>query len=237
MRKVQRDIEVHKTLLYIPFQSSRVGQPFHNTHNFHTFHDLAKDGVLAIQLGHSRVGDEKLAAVCIGPGIGHREDARAIVAQSLINFIIKTVSRPAKARAGGIAGLGHEIGQDTMKEHPIVETFLGQKDKVIDRLRRFIGKEFNTKAPLAGLKHRKIGLRWIYNHGRRLGILKAIVVKEPDQAIENIFLHRAVVVLAVEKVGRCAGHTHSHGLVVALLHQIAISAFLQIARELLCIQA
>ncbi len=49
--------------------------------HIHALQDLAEDAVLAVQPRREHRGDEKLAAVGVGPGVGHAQQARLLVLQ------------------------------------------------------------------------------------------------------------------------------------------------------------
>ena len=82
--------------------------------------DMAKDGVFAIKMRRSLVGDEKLAAVCPGAGIGHRENPGAAVCQRRIDFVRELVARIARAGSQRAATLDHEVGNHPVKIQPVV---------------------------------------------------------------------------------------------------------------------
>src|SRR5450759_2848099 len=60
--------------------------------DIHSFDNLAEDGVLVIEPGRRRHGDEKLAPVCAGSGVGHRELSRFVVLQGRMKFVGEAIS-------------------------------------------------------------------------------------------------------------------------------------------------
>ena len=84
---------------------------------------MAENGVFAVQPRGVLVGNEELAAIGVRPGIGHREDAGAIVLQRSNDLVAELITRAATAIALGVAALDHEIGNHAMKLHPVVKRF------------------------------------------------------------------------------------------------------------------
>ena len=64
----------------------------HRLDNTVALDHLPKDDVLAIEMGRARNAEEKLRAVCAGPGVGHRQHARPGVAEvEVLIFELSTV--------------------------------------------------------------------------------------------------------------------------------------------------
>lgn len=99
-------------------------------HNLLACNHFAEDSVLAIEVGSRKVGDEKLAAVGVGSGIGHGENSRLGVLERTINFIRKPVSRTTRTRASWIATLDHEIRNHAVKCHAVIVTALGKIEEI-----------------------------------------------------------------------------------------------------------
>ena len=66
-----------------------------------------EDRVPAIEVHRCLIRDEKLAAVGRGAGVGHRENARAVVLKRGGGLVLERVPRPAPTRAGRVAALDH----------------------------------------------------------------------------------------------------------------------------------
>ena len=95
---------------------------------------VAGAGVAEIQPWRRGVCDEKLAAVRMLTGVGHREDARPVVLEVGMKLVRQPVAGVAGAVAQGAAALDHEVLDHTMKNQPVVVRLaLG-----IDRLLRVV---------------------------------------------------------------------------------------------------
>src|SRR3972149_2241549 len=83
-------------------------------HRLHAGADAAEDAVLAVEVGLGRQGDEELAAVRAGPGVGHGEDA-GVVTPAGAELVREAVAGAAGAIAARVAALDHErrAGDDT----------------------------------------------------------------------------------------------------------------------------
>src|SRR5205807_2744286 len=68
-----------------------------------------------------RFGDEKLRAVGVGTGVGHRETSGAIEEEVGVQFIFEMVAGPAGSRSQRIAALDHESRNDPVKDDAVVE--------------------------------------------------------------------------------------------------------------------
>src|SRR6185503_454396 len=93
--------------------------------------------------------DEELAAVRVGPGVGHCQRTTAVVAMD--RLVGELVARPARPDPGRIqrgllavlpvAALDHEAGDDAMEDHVVVEALLRQVDEVLGGLRGGLGEQ------------------------------------------------------------------------------------------------
>jgi len=117
---------------------------------FETLGDTAKNGVAFVEPWRRNFGDEELASVGVGAGIGHREGSRFIMFQLGRKFILKRIAGPAAARAGRVSGLDHEFGDDAMKNDPVIESFFGQCHKIRNGFGRLIRVKFGLDGPLSG---------------------------------------------------------------------------------------
>jgi len=105
---------------------------FDGKENIFAGNDAAKDTVLTIEPGGSDMGDEKLAAVGVGAGIGHAQHTRAIMFEVGVKFVAEAIARAATTGTGRIAALDHEVLDDAVEGNAVVKTFTGEKDKIVD---------------------------------------------------------------------------------------------------------
>ncbi len=82
---------------------------------------LAEDGVVAIERLSLCHGDEELAAVGVGSGVGHGQAAGAVEGQAGIELIFELEAGAAVSGAGGVAALNHVSGDDAMEDGSVVE--------------------------------------------------------------------------------------------------------------------
>ena len=102
---------------------------------------FAEDGVFAVEpIGHD-VGDEELAAVGAGAGVGHRERSDLVLVRIAFELVFEAIAGAAAAGAGGVAALDHEVGDDAVEDGAVVEFVAGQEDEVVDGLGRFLGEQ------------------------------------------------------------------------------------------------
>src|ERR1700676_3534471 len=98
--------------------------------------DRSEDGMLAIQPVGGDVCNEELAAVGIGPGIGHGERTDFVLVGIAFGLVFKAVAWTAAPGTCWVAALDHEIGDDAMKHRAVIKAFARQEDKVVDGLGR-----------------------------------------------------------------------------------------------------
>ncbi len=88
--------------------------------NIHALDNLSEDDVLAVQPGGLGSADEELAAVGVGAGVGHRQDAGSGVLQGEV-LVLELVAVDALASGsvvvGEVTALAHEVG-----DHPVKRT-------------------------------------------------------------------------------------------------------------------
>src|SRR5581483_1764726 len=70
---------------------------------------FAEDRVMAVQMFGWRDRYEELAAIGIGPGVGHRQNAGTGKCVFIADFVLEFVTGRAVSRADRIAALDHEI--------------------------------------------------------------------------------------------------------------------------------
>ena len=88
--------------------------------HFKPAYHFAENRMPAVEPGGGGVGDEELAAIGPGPCIGHGEQALAVVDERIDEFIGKAVPRAARAGAGGVAALDHEIFDHAVEAEAVV---------------------------------------------------------------------------------------------------------------------
>ena len=99
-------------------------------HDVHAFADLSEHGVVSVEMRRGRQRNEKLAAVRIRAGVGHREDAFGVVFELRMDFVGKGVTGTSAAGACGIAALNHEAVDDAMEDAAVVKVLFGQLDEI-----------------------------------------------------------------------------------------------------------
>ena len=116
-------------------------------------------------------GDEELAAVGVQAArVGHREYARAIVAEVGMEFALEPVAGAPGPCAGGVSGLGHESLEHAVECNSVVESLAGEEDEVVDHAGNLAGikLDFELLAFLQ-LEDGAVALRGVYDHfGRRV---------------------------------------------------------------------
>ena len=77
--------------------------------------------------------DEELRSVGVRPGVGHREFAGFVEAvRRAFGFVFELVAGAAHAGALRVSTLNHEIGNDAMKNRPVVERSLALRARCWD---------------------------------------------------------------------------------------------------------
>src|SRR5258705_12594116 len=85
-------------------------------HDIHPVHHFPEDGVAAVEGGRRRQRDEELAAIGVRTAVGHREDARLVLAQIRMKLVRKGIAGSANPLAERIAALDHESVDDAMED-------------------------------------------------------------------------------------------------------------------------
>ena len=101
--------------------------------------------------------DEELAAGGIRHHAArHRQNAVGVLERVVHavhgEFTLDVVAGAADARALGVAALNHEARNDTVKNQPVIEAAVCQRNKIADGLRRSFRVEFALH--FAAIRHR-----------------------------------------------------------------------------------
>ena len=88
--------------------------------DFAALDDFAEHGVAVIEPRGGFVGNEKLASVGSGAGVGHGEYTGTGVAQAFVEFIREAVAGAAAAGSLRAAGLDHEILDHAVEQDAVV---------------------------------------------------------------------------------------------------------------------
>ena len=91
----------------------------------------AKHRMKTIEMWSRLMGNEKLTAIGVGARIGHGKNPHLIVTQP--DFIFKSIARTSGTISFGIAALHHEIINDPVENHTVIETSGGQVNKTAHR--------------------------------------------------------------------------------------------------------
>lgn len=81
---------------------------------------MPEDRVLTVEVRRRSFEDEELTTPGVGTAVRHAEATRAVVLEIGMKFIREGIPGAAEAGTGGIAGLNHEVGDDTVKDQTIV---------------------------------------------------------------------------------------------------------------------
>jgi hypothetical protein len=102
--------------------------------DIHALHNLAEHSVLAVEMRSRAEGDEELAAVGAGAGVGHAERAFAVVLEGRHELVLElgTVDgRATGTSASGVTALDHEAGDDAVEDDVVVFAGSGESGEVL----------------------------------------------------------------------------------------------------------
>jgi len=89
---------------------------------FQAFDDVSEDDVLSVQPRGFGGAQEKLGAVRVGSGVGHRQNTWASVLQLEV-LVLELVAvdglAPGSVVVGEVATLAHEVGDDTVERRAL----------------------------------------------------------------------------------------------------------------------
>jgi hypothetical protein len=127
--------------------------------------------VLTVQPRGGLKGQEELATVGARAPVGHAEQTALIVLDARIELAIVLVAGAPAALTARIAALGHEAGDDPVKDRAVVEAETGQVDRARDVHGGNVGHEAHDDRTLVGLEPPAVALFGIEAQLRRLGQL------------------------------------------------------------------
>jgi hypothetical protein len=113
-------------------------------------------------MGGRAEGDEKLASIGSGSGIGHGKNSFAGMSQGRIKLIVEPVSRAAGTGSRRTPALYHKAFDDPVKDEAVVKISIpvrllaafGQIDKIPYGFGALFGVKFSLKSTLIGFKNR-----------------------------------------------------------------------------------
>src|SRR5207247_3822025 len=92
---------------------------------------FAKDRMLPVQPGCRNMGNKELGAIRVRPGIGHAQYSRTVVTQLRMKFVGKLVPGSPRACPRGVYTLSHEVGDNPVKGHTVIESLRREEYKLI----------------------------------------------------------------------------------------------------------
>jgi len=136
-----------------PFLRSRLlvdGQFLKLIQDLPALQDLAKDGVLPIQMRRSSQGDKELAAIGGGPFVSHAHDAPCVVPErrpylvfkELIGCVVDGRGRLRLWVGGGTAALQDKVWNDAVEGAAVVEVGGAESEEVFSRLGNRLAEDF-----------------------------------------------------------------------------------------------
>ena len=148
-----------------------VGNALHLVDDLEPLHDLAEQRVLRRELD-TRLprDDEELAAVRVGPGVGHRHRTDLVLA-GLRQLVGEPVPGAAPTAAVRIATLAHEAVDDAVEDDAVVVVVEGEEHEVVDRCRRLHCVERDHEVAHRRAHRRGVALVGVDPHLGRLGEL------------------------------------------------------------------
>ena len=133
--------------------------------------NFAEDSMLPIEPIRDHMGDEKLAAVRIGAGIGHREGTSLVLVWITLGLIFEFVAWSAGSCSRGVAALDHEVGNNAVKNRAVVKSIAGQKNEITNSLRSVLHEEIHDHRAAGRIERGSVLLRGINHHGGRSRVL------------------------------------------------------------------
>mmetsp|Transcript_7364 Transcript_7364/g.22768 ORF Transcript_7364/g.22768 Transcript_7364/m.22768 type:complete len:240 (-) Transcript_7364:1190-1909(-) len=106
-----------------------------------------KDGVLVVEPRRRGACDEKLRAVGVRAGVGHRHRVRSIMAKAPVELVLKLMTPDGGAScaiAERVSRLNHEALDDAVEDDAIVVAVACVRHKVLHRLRALVWKQLEV---------------------------------------------------------------------------------------------
>src|SRR5260370_42219548 len=145
-----------------------------------TLDHFAENAVLIIQMAGGRNGDEELAAVGVGAGVGHGKYSRFGVLQRGVELVGELVARTAAPGAFRVAALDHEVRKYAVKNRAVIKRLTGlgpfrETHEVLHGFGRLIGMKFDFELALGGIE---CGVDFVCHHSDCIS-LRAPELKSP----------------------------------------------------------
>lgn len=121
----------------------------HALNHSHATLDPAKDRMLSVQPWGRGKGDEELAAVGVGPAVGHAQNSSTGVLELASNLVLEFLAvdgASSSAGAGGITGLDHEVGDDAVEDDIVIVASLSKDRKVLASLSEIIKRKVSGRS-------------------------------------------------------------------------------------------
>jgi len=134
------------------------GSLFHGfelLHGIHAGDDFTKDRVAHVQPRSRDGGDEKLAAVGTGAGVGHGEQTFLVEGDFTTALVFKGLSPDGFTSSTGasrVAALDHELFDDSMEDDAVVVAVLYVGAEVLAGLRCDVVEELQFDRALSGFE-------------------------------------------------------------------------------------
>jgi len=166
--------------------------------------------VFAVEPVRHDVGDEKLAAVRVWSRVCHRQRACLVLVRVALELVGKLITRSAASAGGRITALDHEIGNNPMKDGPVIKLVPGQEDKIIDCVWRILGEEFADNFAARSIEHR--------------GVLFVLIDRERWRS--RILFRHLTTLAGPRKLTNAPGDWLSPGAPLALAGRFGVSCLL-----------
>lgn len=171
------------------------GRLLHEVEHLEAMDDLGEDGVVAVEVGLLGVGDEELAAVGVGPAVGHGHDPPGGVLERLAELVGELAAPDggaALAGARGVAALDHEPLDVAVEHRAVVVAARAQRQEVLRRPGHLVAEHLALDVPQVGVQRHRHGVA-AERKGRRRRRPARQVGCEMSRPVGNCLLCTAVV--------------------------------------------